>query len=108
MSFFSTVVSKKTASGIVYTGECYLCGMHIGTDGSADPTIGIYDALSKVDASEIVPYTPYEADYKGLNGFETNYPILCSTGLFVEIVCGGDVVVMVKYRAKDQIQKLPW
>ncbi len=107
MSFFSTVTSKKTASGIVYTGECYLCGMHIGTDATNDPTITIYDGTDNT-GTEIVPTAAYEADYKGLNGFETSYPILCSTGIYVEITCAGTVTVITKYRAKNQIQKLPW
>jgi len=107
MSFFHTITDKSTTSELIHTGEVYLCGMHIGLDGINNPSITVFDGTDDTGI-EIVPLTEYDAGALGLQGFETNYPILCETGLYIKIACAGDVYVITKYRVKDQIQKLPW
>jgi hypothetical protein len=72
--------------------------MQLGTDGTNDPTITIYDSLSAA-GTEIVPTAQYEADYKGLNGFTCAYGKMFDTGLYIEVTLGGGTVaIAVDYR----------
>jgi len=88
--------SKKTASGIVYTGECAFLAFFIGTDGANDPIVTIYDGIDNT-GTEIMPTNPYDASVLGLNGAILKVPIMCWTGIYIEITCSGTVEVVTHY-----------
>jgi len=88
--------SRKTSSGIVYTGSCLLFHMFVGTDKTNDPEITIYDGTNNT-GTEVVPTNTYDATALGLNGFCLATPIKCGTGIYVEITCGGNVEVNIGY-----------
>ena len=88
--------SKKTASGIVYTGECLFNAFFIGTNGVNDPTITIYDGTDNT-GDEIIPTNVYDASLLGLNSAVLKCPVKCWTGIYVEIDCAGAVEVVVHY-----------
>ena len=95
--YHRAIVWQGSASELIYTGQGLLFGMQLGTDGTNDPTVTIYDGLTAA-GTELVPTAAYEADYKGLNGFTCAYGKQFDTGLYVEITCVGTVEVAVDYR----------
>lgn len=96
----------KTESAIVYTGKAILRGFTIGTDGTNDPEIVIYDALSAT-GTEVIPTATYDSSALGLNG-ATGLHHYCETGIYVKITCTGAVKVTVYYVPFHYPQKLNW
>jgi hypothetical protein len=95
--YHRAIVWQGSATVQIYTGAGLLFGMQLGTDGTNDPTITIYDNTA-ASGTELVPTAAYEADYKGLNGFTCAYGKQFDTGLHIEITCAGTVEVAVDYR----------
>lgn len=89
--------SKKTSSGIVFTGNCVFAGFLLGTDGTNDPVVTIYDGTDTT-GTEIVPTATYDASALGVNGYTPLAPIECHTGIYVEITCSGTVEVVTNYQ----------
>ena len=89
---------KITESGIAMAGPGIFCGVLVGTDGTNDPTITIYDHASTTSGTEVMPTTTFDASALGLNGFMPGFGILCQNGLYVEISCAGTVEVTVLRR----------
>ena len=76
---------KLTSSGIARTGSCLLKGLLIGTDGTNDPTVTLFDNTSAA-GTEIIPTVTYDASVLGLNG--VSLPpggIHCTNGIYCEI-----------------------
>jgi len=86
------------ASGMAFTGESILSHMLLGTDGTNDPEITIYDGLDNTGV-EKVPTTTYDASALGLNGFTLHHVLEFQTGIYVEITCGGTVEVCIGYKS---------
>lgn len=82
----------KTASGVVYAGACIFHGMLLGTDGTNNPTITLYDHASAASGQEIIPTATYDASMLGLNGVTGIYQY-CANGIYLEIACDGSVEV---------------
>jgi hypothetical protein len=93
----SVDTSKKTASGIVYTGHSWLYDMLIGTDGVNNPTITVYDGIDN-SGVEKIPTNAYDASALGINGVVYNAKRKCAKGIYVEITCVGTVEVVVGYK----------
>lgn len=95
----SRVPSQKpanfTASGLVHSGPCIFQGFILGTDGTNDPAITIYNSVA-ASGSEVVPTATYDASLLGLNGV-TGMHQWCDTGLYIGITCDGTVEVSVQY-----------
>lgn len=95
--FRTLTQSKKiTASGLIFTGECVFRGLLIGTDGTNDPTITVYDNTAD-SGEEILPTNTYDASALGLNGV-VSLDIHCKNGLYVAITCNGTVEVVPMWR----------
>ncbi len=89
---------KVTATGLVFTGACALHSMLLGTDGTNDPEITVYDGIDNT-GTEIVPTTTYDASALGLNGFHGGPAgIECTTGIYVVITCAGAVEVALGFK----------
>lgn len=91
----SQTPSTKTASGLVCGGPCIFQGFVLGTDGTNDPTITLYNNVA-ASGQEVVPTTTYDASALGLNG-ATGFHQWCDTGLYIAITCAGTVEVSVQY-----------
>ena len=91
---------KLSASSKVADGPAILCGMLIGTDGSNNPTITVYDSTDN-SGTEVVPTAEYDASVIGLNGYAPGYGKSCKNGIYVEITCAGTVEVSVDYIANE-------
>lgn len=91
--------SKKSSSDVVYTGRCKLYGILIGTDGTNDPTVTVFDNTSAA-GNEVIPTVTYDASLQGLSGATMpGEGILCKNGIYVEISVGGggSVEVVILY-----------
>lgn len=84
-----------TASGLVNSGPCIFHGFTLGTDGTNDPAITIYNNIA-ASGQEVVPTATYDASLLGLNG-ATGFNQWCDTGLYVAITCAGTVEVAIQY-----------
>lgn len=94
---------KLSATGQAYTGKCILHGYIIGTDGTNNPTITIYDGTS-TSGEEIIPTAEYDAAALGVNGvvLSENASIECKTGIYVSITTSGTCEVVAIYTP------IPW
>ena len=101
MRYLTLHHQRITANTLIFTGHGFLGSLLIGTDGTNDPVVTVYDALSAVSGTEIVPTTTYDASALGLNGLETSYLKECGIGCYVEISNMGTGEVVVGYRADD-------
>ena len=90
------VPTKLTASAKVSDGPALLFGMYIGTDGSNNPTVTVYDSTTN-SGTEAVPTAEYDATTIGLKGYAPGYAKSCKNGIYVEITCAGTVEVTVDY-----------
>jgi hypothetical protein len=97
---------KKTASGIVYTGRCIFQGFLLGTDGTNDPVVTIYNNTA-ASGQEVIPTATYDASALGLNGV-SGIKQYCDMGLYVEITCAGSVEVVVQYTPYSPDTELRW
>ena len=95
-SIYAASSTKLSATGTAYTGKCLFHGFILGTDGSNDPTITIYDGTDN-SGGEVVPTADQPADQKGWYGL-IHYNCLCRDGIYVEITCSGTVEVVVLWR----------
>ena len=86
--------SFLTASGIVAASHAGLVSMHVGMDGTNDPSITIHKGQDS-SGEEVVPTNSYDADKLGLNGFESYHIKDCPGGIYVAITCAGDCEVVV-------------
>jgi len=101
MRFLALNNSRITVSTLIYTGHGFVGSLLIGTDGTNDPVVTVYNALSAVSGTEIIPTTTYDASALGLNGLETSYLKECGIGCYVEISNLGTGEVVIGYRADD-------
>ena len=93
----STKHKKILTTQIVVNRPCRLMGFLIGTDGTNDPTITVYDGTTN-SGDEIVPTNTYDASILGLNGFMLDgMGIGAYDGLYCEITCSGVVEVVIYY-----------
>jgi len=89
---------KVSTTQIVTDRSCRLMGFLVGTDGTNDPTITMYDGIA-TSGNEVVPTNTYDASFLGLNGFMIgDVGIKCDHGLYCEITCAGAVEVVVYYK----------
>ena len=93
-------VDKLSASSKVADGPAVLLGMLIGTDGSNNPTITLYDSTDN-SGTEVVPTAEYDATVIGLNGYAPGYGKSCKNGIYCEITCAGTVEVSIDYIASE-------
>ena len=91
------VKSRLTASALVKSGYSKITALLIGTDGSNDPVVTVYDDLSNTAGTEAIPTCTYDASALGLNGVAFNAPIECQTGIYVEITNLGTGEVLIYY-----------
>ena len=84
------------ANELAFTGRCFFQGFLLGTDGTNDPTITVYDNIAS-SGREIVPTTTYDASALGLNGAMIAVELECNYGIFVDITCAGACEVVVIY-----------
>ncbi len=96
---YSVTSKKLSESGMAATGESVLTHMLLGTDGTNDPVITIYDGLDNT-GTERVPTTTYDASALGLNGFVLATPLEFKIGIYVEITCVGTVEVCCGYKKR--------
>lgn len=90
--------SKKLSdSGVIFIGKGAILAFLIGTDGSNDPTITIYDGTDNT-GTEIVPTTTYDASALGINGAMFGFRKTCKTGCYVEISCSGTVEIVIDFK----------
>lgn len=95
-------VTRLTASGLVFTGHVYLAALLIGTDGTNDPVVAVYDDVDGDTAgNKIIPANTYDASALGLNGVVFPFMLDCTTGIYVTISDLGTGEVMVAYREVD-------
>ena len=90
------VTDKLSASSKVADGPAILMGMLIGTDGSNNPTVTVYNSTDNSGA-EVVPTAEYDATVIGLNGYAPGYGKSCKNGIYCEISCAGAVEVVIDY-----------
>lgn len=97
MKMISAEPSKKTASGLVYSGACIFHGFLLGTDGVNDVTITLFNNTAG-EGEEVVPTCEYDAALMGLNGV-TGIDQYCSNGLYLTMSVdgGGAAEVVVQY-----------
>ena len=91
------VKKRITSSTLIKSGYSKLTAVLIGTDGSNDPVITVYDDLSNTAGTEAVPTVTYDASALGLNGVAFNQSIECQVGIYVEITNLGTGEVLVYY-----------
>lgn len=82
------------ANQLAYTGRCMFQGFLLGTDGTNDPTITIYDNTTN-SGRELVPTTTYDASALGLNGAMIPCELEANKGVYAEITCAGACEVVV-------------
>ena len=89
---------KVSTTQVVLSRSCRLMGFLVGTDGTNDPTITMYDGTA-TSGNEVVPTNTYDASLLGLNGFMMDGSgIICDHGVYCEITCVGAVEVVVYYK----------
>ena len=93
------VKKRLTASALVKTGYSKLVGYLVGTDGTNDAIITIYDATTAAAGTEAVPTQKFDASALGLNGawFGHEGAIECQVGIYVEITDIGTGELLVYY-----------
>ena len=89
--------SYKTASGIIFTGSGMVYDVLIGTDGTNDVALTIYNGLSATNTKELLPTVTYDASALGLNGYTTSIGSKVNDGCYVEITCSGACEVVIKW-----------
>jgi len=89
--------SYKTASGVIFTGPGLVYDILIGTDGTNDPVVTIYDGLSATNTKEILPTATYDASALGIDGYSTAIGSKVTTGCYIAITCVGTCEVVVKW-----------
>ena len=107
MRFLSLESKRIAASTLIFTGRGFVGSLLIGTDGTTDVIVTVYDALSAVSGTEVIPTTKYDASALGLNGLETTYLKECVTGCYVEITDIGTGEVVIGYRTEGA-QRAVW
>ena len=73
---------RMTATGQVRTGKSLLLGFQVGTDGTNDPTITIYNGVAAVAGNAVVPTQIYEASDNTLRGMIQAYKY-CPDGVYI-------------------------
>jgi len=72
--------------------------MLIGTDGSNDPTITVYDNTA-ASGNEVIPTVTYNSGINGLNGVTLpGAGVRCENGIYIAITCSGNVEVTIYYK----------
>jgi len=95
---------RITASTLIYTGKGYLMTLLIGSDGTNNPVVAVYDDTDgDTAANQIVPSQTYDAISLGLNGIILQFAKKFSTGLYVSISNIGSGSVIVDYRKGEFI-----
>jgi len=89
--------SYKTASGVIFTGRGIVYDVLIGTDGTNDPVVTIYNGLSATNTKELLPTATYDASALGLSGYTTSIGSKVNDGCYVEITCSGACEVVIKW-----------
>ena len=89
--------SYKTASGVIFTGRGMIYDVLIGTDGTNDVALTIYDGLSATNTKEILPTVTYDASALGLNGYTTPIGSKVTLGCYIAITCSGSCEVIIKW-----------
>ena len=91
------VAKVNDSSATAVTGRCKYWGILVGTDGTNDPTISVYDNTSAA-GTELVPTCEFDASAKGYNGVMLNQGVDCSNGIHVAItLAAGNVEIIVYY-----------
>ena len=88
-----------TSSVLVKTGYSRIIALLIGTDGTNDPVVTVYDDTSNTAGTEAIPTCTYDASALGLNGaiFGRDGAIECQVGIYVEISNLGTGEVILYY-----------
>ncbi len=79
----ATKVAQIDGGGLIHEGPAILFGLLIGTDGTNDPTLTVYDNTTG-SGKEVCPTNTYDASALGLNGFMPGAGIFCENGIFVD------------------------
>lgn len=98
-------VKRLTTSGAVSANPCFIYAILIGTDGSNDPVVALYnDTDANTAANRVFPSNTYDASALGVNGavFGDN-PIYCATACYCSISNIGTGEVIILYRDKDDV-----
>ena len=89
--------SYVTASGIIFSGRGLVYDVLIGTDGTNDPIITIYNGLNATNTKEILPTATYDASALGMNGYTTSLGSKVTDGCYSAISCVGACEVIIKW-----------
>lgn len=89
--------SYMTASGIIFSGRGVVYDVLIGTDGTNDPTITIYNGLNATNTNEILPTVTYDASALGLNAYTTVLGSKVTDGCYIAITTSGACEVIIKW-----------
>lgn len=89
--------SYMTASGIIFSGRGIVYDVLIGTDGTNDPVVTIYDGLSATNTKEILPTATYDASALGMSGYTTTIGSKVTDGCYIAITCAGTCEVIIKW-----------
>jgi len=90
------VTAGTPADQLAFTGRCMFQGFLLGTDGTNDPEITIYDNTA-ASGREVVPTTTFDASALGLNGAMIPVDIECNKGIYVGVTCTGACEIVVIY-----------
>lgn len=90
-----------TETGVVATGEGYLIGILVGTDGVNDPELTVHDNI-EASGTEIIPTTTIDASGLGFNGFLLGAAVVTfDNGLYLTVSAAGAKEVVFYYRLKS-------
>ena len=104
MSLLRLIPVKVIASGVALTGGGYLGALLVGTDGTNDVTISLYDSASAASGDELAPTQTIDGDSKRYNGFNLGGgAVYFENGVYVDVTCSGSFEIFLYTRQDTDI-----
>jgi hypothetical protein len=95
---YSTVYTAD--QNAVYSGDSWLYGLVVGTDGTNSVTITVYDALTATGTKAFPDWVVTTSSSNRMSVISFDPPLVMGTGITVDITTGGTVNYVVYYRSR--------
>ena len=95
--YFTEITDVQAASAAVLSTEIGFCGIIVGTDGTNDVVVNIFDNAAAASGKRLIPEdVTIEASLRVASiGYYP--PVHAENGVYVEIVCSGTYSYQILY-----------
>jgi len=99
MGYSAIYTADQTA---VYSGDCWLYGLVVATDGTNDVTVEVYDSLTNAGTQVFPDWIATTSSANRMSAISFDPPLQMTTGISVDITVGGggSASYVVYYRAQ--------